>query len=435
MASKRRVRRTAGLISCYFSDALIKLAEGFDGRATRGRRWKSGLPLLKAAMLGVGAGCKGTAEVEEMTEEMFKSVRKLVGIARRVPDTTMRDFLCKGDPEELSNLLYIVGYDAWRRKALRPREDIDIPFAVISMDGKYPSIRDTGNNENLQVHHDEEGNATHGLLRTVTSTLITAQGRPILGAVPVRGDTNEQGSFKKAFGDNVRIYGRLFKVVTYDAGATSRSNADAVRSAGKHYLFQIADPRWVMYQTVALLFDGKSPDVVDEEIVSSNCRVVRELTVLPIAPTRKNLTMWKHTKTILRVHSRTYENGQLTGTKTRYFVTSMEHSALRADQWLKLVVLRWGVETSHQILDTAFEEDNRPWITEDARGALVVQLLRRIVYTIMTLYKSCTIRSEEERDMPWRRYLEWVRDLLKWPNAEELVGLRSRKFAVPRALA
>src|SRR4051812_44046319 len=95
--------------------------------------------------------------------------------------------------------------------------------------------------------------------------------------------------------------------------------------------------------------------------------------------TAKSLTQWKHTKAIFRVFSETYENGVRTGTKTRYFVSSMERTQLSADKWLELIILRWGVETSHQILDGAFAEDSRPWITTNARRALAVMLLRQLV--------------------------------------------------------
>ena len=87
---KRRIRRTAGLVSGYFCEDLLGRID--DPRSSRGRSWKSCLPLIKAVVLGLASGCKGLGEVEEMTEDMFGSVRKLVGIPFTVPDTTLRDF-------------------------------------------------------------------------------------------------------------------------------------------------------------------------------------------------------------------------------------------------------------------------------------------------------------------------------------------------------
>ena len=430
MASKRTVRRMAGLIVGYLSDDLLRRV--VDPRCEQGRRWRSCVPLLRAVLLGLVCGCKGLGEVEELTAELPLGVRRLLDIPRRTPDTTLRDFLCQLKPGSLSEVLYVLGYDAWRRKALLP--DGDFPWGILTCDGKYPAIRDTEVSDYLQVRHDDSGAATYGLVRTITATLVGA-GRPILGAIPVRGDTNEQGSFQQAFGDLVRIYGRLFRLVMYDAGAASLPNADAVRSGGKHYFFQVADPRWVMYQTLELLLADKAPVARDEEIVSSHVRIVRSLSMVALSPTEKNLTVWGHARTAFKVDSETYVDGVLTSTKTRYFITSLESSELTAEKWLRLVVLRWGVETAHQILDDAFAEDERPWITADAQGALAVMLLRRAAYTILTLYRSVTQRSDENRLLPFRKLMEWLKDAVKWPNATDLEGLRSRRFAVPPALA
>ena len=46
-----------------------------------------------------------------------------------------------------------------------------------------------------------------------------------------------------------------------------------------------------------------------------------------------------------------------------------------------------GVEVTHQILDQSFEEDTKPWVLNDPNGMLVVLVLRRIAYTLLTLYR------------------------------------------------
>lgn len=303
-----------------------------------------------------------------------------------------------------------------------------------------PTVRDIGDGEDgphryLQVHHDKDTREPlYGTIRIITGVLLTAVGRPILGATPVPGDTNEKGHFKQAFGELVRAYGRHFRVVLYDAGATSLPNAKAVLAAGKQYFFQVADPNWVMYQTIELLLRGVTPTARTEQ-VKGNKRLVRELTMKTVGQTRKNLTLWSHTQTIFKVHSETYEDGLLKSTKTRFFVSSLAAGELSPEKWLELVVLRWSVETAHQILDCAFEEDKHPWITSDANGALVVMLLRRLVYTLLTLYKSVTLRSDENREMTWRKLMEQLSDTLKQAQGTILDGLRPRTFAAPPAFA
>lgn len=446
MATKRKVTRRAGFLSCYFTDYLLSFAaEKADGRSTRGRTWKNPIPLFKAALLCIAAGCKGPREAEELMQDMPAWVRKMVGIRRWIPDTTLRSFLCKANPVELCRLVYIVGYDAWERAAIR--KALDIPFHVISLDGKYPSVSDVGQSKNhkqskyLQVHHDSETKQpTHGLVRTVTATLVTAIGRPIIGVTPIPGDTNEKGSFKKAFGDLVRHFGRRFAMVMYDAGATCLPNADAVVAAGKHYFFQVADPRWVMHQTLELLFRDKTPIVRDAQVISEKERkiVIRWLTIRPITERLKDTIFWKHTRSVFKVHSQTYVRGVLKkdSVKTRYFVCSMALTALIPEKWLALIVARWGVEVSHSILDMngAFEEDKHPWIHTDANGALVVQILRRVAYTLITLYRSVTLRNEKESLAPWRRHLEWLKETLKSERRDCFENLRTRQCKVPPAL-
>jgi hypothetical protein len=421
----------AGFIHRYFNADLF--SQIIDPRSTRGRRWKTPVPLLSALMLGLAAGCKGLTEVEEMTADMPKAVRKLTGLPRRVPDTTLRDFACRVDPAQVLRMLYVVGYDAWRRKALV--HDTNFPFGALSMDAKYPTLLDTHPSTFLQVHHNDAGEATHGMIRTVTASLVTAAGCPVLGATPIPAETNEQGCFAEAFGNATKIFGKLFRLVMYDAGAACEANANIVVTAGKDYLFQIANPRWIMHQTAELLTRDKAPQSVQEQPISQGKKLVRSLTVVPITQTQKSLTFWSHTKTVLKVYSETYEDGVVTGTKTRYFVSSIGHEEITASQWLALIVKRWGVETVHQILDTEFKEDDRPWISANAQGALVISLLRRVAYTLMTLYKSVTQRSDDNRRLPWRTLMGWIRDSLKWPNPEPFEELRARSFEVPPAFA
>jgi hypothetical protein len=425
----------AGFLHRFFSNALLKLVG--DPRREQGRRWKSALPLLRTVCVGLSAGCRGLLALENLTKRMPQAVRTLIGIIRFTPDTTLRDYLCKLNPYDLCKLIWIAGYDAWRRHALCPTGQF--PWGAASLDGKYPTVQDIGDGEDgpaphLQVHHDQEtGEALYGVIRVITSVLITAVGRPLIGATPVPGDTNEQGSFMQAFGDLVRIYGRLFRVVLYDAGAASLANADAVIKAGKEYFFQIADPKWVMYQTVELLLRDAAVVARTEEVTGIK-RVVRMLSMASVSRRNDGL-LWEHTQTIFKVYSETYKNGVLTKTKTRYFVSSLASTELPAEKWLKLIILRWGVETVHQILDGAFDEDNHPWITKDANGALVVMLLRRLVYTLMTLYKSVTLRSEENREMTWPELMKQITDTLEWAQGKILDGLRPRTFALPKALA
>ncbi|MEM6531554.1 MAG: ISAs1 family transposase, partial [Myxococcota bacterium] len=84
---------------------------------------------------------------------------------------------------------------------------------------------------------------------------------------------------------------------------------------------------------------------------------------------------------------------------------------------------------AHQILDTAFAEDEAPWIRADTNGMLVMLVLRRIAMTLLALFRAVTQRSEEKRKMPWPELLEWVRNTLLQASGQTIARLRKRSNA------
>ncbi len=113
------------------------------------------------------------------------------------------------------------------------------------------------------------------------------------------------------------------------------------------------------------------------------------------------------------------------------YVASFAPERLSSTHWLHLVRRHRGVENNnHHTFDTAFAEDDRPWIEADADGMLAVLLLRRIAYTLLALFRAAS-RTDEGRAIRWRALLAWVRDTLVAATAEQLAGLRAREVATP----
>ena len=81
----------------------------------------------------------------------------------------------------------------------------------------------------------------------------------------------------------------------------------------------------------------------------------------------------------------------------------------------------------HHTFDAVFREDDKPWITTDAQGALSVLLMRRLAYNILTLFRTVTQRSARGRHMPWRELCRWFYNMLLVVTDEQLEGLRPRK--------
>jgi hypothetical protein len=226
----------------------------------------------------------------------------------------------------------------------------------------------------------------------------------------------------------------LFRLVTYDAGACSLDNATYARSRGVHYLFGLKDSQPSLLAEAARCLGGIEPfeaAALSEDVVSGR-RVVRRLYLADAAQCIASPDGWEHLHAVMRVQIETFDSkGKSVSTEERYFISSLPLARLTAEQWLLLVRRHWGVETAHQVLDVSFEEDNHPWLTTHPRGALVIVVLRRIAYTLLTLFRSVTQRSTERRLMPWKQLLGHIFLCLVTATAAQLDGLRRRLPAAP----
>ena len=426
MAQNARMTRTmAGLLKSRLPDA--RLDEVADPRDPRGQRW--GLPtLLTTLVVALTAGGRSLAQAEMLTAELSSAARRLLGIDRRVPDTTLRETACRLDPGQLRGALQATAGAAQRRKALRPE---GFPFGVVALDGKataLPSCDDWY----AQRKSNAEGEVM-GLLRTVSCALVSCRAKPLLDAVPIPAPTNEMGVFQHALDELMATYGScdLFRLISYDAGACSEDNARAVRQHGLHYLFGLkAGQPTLLAEAEAWLGSLPSEQAMaqTEDALSGGRRCVRRLYA---TEELAGFGGWDHLRMMLRVESETLDaQGRRLAYENRYFVSSLPACRLTASQWLRLVRNHWGVENEcHGTLDLAFEEDDHPWIEAHPRGALAIALLRRIAYNLLTLFRSVTQRSDERRRTPWRTLMHWLHVALLTAKEALVAGLRARRLA------
>jgi predicted transposase YbfD/YdcC len=345
----------------------------------------------------------------------------------------MRDALGRVQPHDLTSSLHALVLAAHRRKALRL--DLDLPFGIASMDGKGFSIPGC-DDFYAQRQTRDEGAPLVGVVRTITVTLTSSAAKPCIDVMPIAASTNEMGSFRHALDQLVQTYGHLdlFRLVTYDAGACSLDNANAVREQNLHYLFGLKATQPTLYNQARLWLRSRTVDDADaktEDIAGPNTVVRR----IYIGSSTAEPEGWTHLRTVLRVESETFDpNGNRIAHEDRYFLSSLATDRLTPEQWLSAVRAHWGVETTHQILDVSFKEDDHPWIESEPRAALVVAILRRIVYTMLALFRSVTQRSDGRRATPWRILLEDIHDSLLTLADHHLHGLRRRKVSPLPAL-
>ena len=422
----RRLRRMVGLLKARLPE--LGLDAVADPRAREGR-W-SLAQILRATLVGLMAGCKGLSEAEQLTAGLSVAAQRQLGLPRRLADTTARDALCQVSLDELRSVLHRTVHAAWRRKALEP---VGLPVSVLALDGKVTALP-CFNQPFVQTQHPEVG-SPYGLVRTMTAALVSAPGRPCIDAIPIPASTNEVGHFQAAFKSLVETYDSLFDVVSYDAGGFSRANADAVAAAGKDYLFALKDEHRTMCRLADELL--ASEPVLDrtEDMLDSATTVVRSLRLLRADPSwsygdRKGpaQSLWPHAKAFLLVEYVKLQHGSVIERYDRMYVSSLDPKRLTTPQWLLLVRSHWGVENqNHHTLDTAFAEDDRPWIEADANGMLAVLLLRRVAYTLLALFRAVTLRSDEHRAMRWKSLLTWVRDALVAAAPEHMMNLGVRE--------
>ena len=424
----RQLRRLAGLLAVRLPELDLDAVP--DPRAREGR-WSLG-QILRGTLVGLMAGCKSLWEAEDLSSRLSSPMRRLLGVPRRLADTTLRDALCKPTlVTGLRSALHRAVRAAWRRKALAP---VDLPIGVLALDGKVTALPCI-NGEFAQTQHPEQG-LPYGLVRTVTCALVSAAGRPCIDAIPIPSATNEMGHFQAAFASVVRTYGKLFQMVTYDAGALSEANGKAVVDAKKDYLFALKNEHRTMLKLATELLAAQEVVSRTVDVLDSQTTVTRTLKLLAVDPSWSydnskgpEESVWSHAKAFLAVESVTLRDGVVIENEVRLFVSSRAPERLAPRQWLKVVRAHWAVENNnHHTLDTAFAEDERPWIEADENGMLAVLMLRRIAYTLLALFRAVTQRSEENRAMRWKALLARVRDALVAATEETLAGLRTREI-------
>jgi predicted transposase YbfD/YdcC len=416
---KRRDRRHLGILKRRLPE--LRLDEVRDPRKARGKRW-SLAAVLKTCLAGLVSGCRSLLQVEALSQEMGPGSRHLLGLDRRLADTTMRDALVRVSPSELRKCLHRQVKAARHRKALDPE---GLPFGVVAIDGKSVTL-DAWDKRYAQRHRDADHQNARGLLRTLTCCLTSSSSKVCIDAVPIPATTSEMGCFARAFRGLCSAFGRgLFQLASMDAGMCSLDNATLVVDYGKDYLFGCKQDQPTLLREAQRLLAHQDKPLAETVDIRGNKEVRR---CLYLSGDMAGYLNWSHLQTVLRVQSE--EVDQRTGevhTESRYFISSLQPDALTPEQWLSVIRGHWAVENQcHWTWDAVFREDERPWIRNDPQGALVVMLLRRMSFNMLALFRSVTQRSAERRQIPWRDLLRRMYNAAICSQLLDVKSLRAR---------
>ena len=399
-----------------------------DPRHTKNRKWTLE-QLLVLLLMGLVSGKLGFKDVEEMSGLLSAAVRRAFGITGDISDGAMWDLCQRLSWEKVQNILVESAKAAHRRHALDAIAD-HVPVPMVALDGKYYTkawTRTSGDDDEswkqdfpfLQEKR-RDGNRVIGEVRVMSVLLVRGNAPVFLDAVPVRGSTNEMGTFKEVFERLMEQWGdkQLFRLVSMDAGMVSRENADIVDAADMGYLMAIKDNQPEMIAEMKRQLAGRSQAEADchtTERYQGKTVEYRLWQTQDIA----GWNGWSHIKQGFREERRTIHQDPETQDEvgTRYFVTNRLFPHLNSKDWLKVIRNHWQVENNgHCVLDVSLNEDKRPW-SRQPHVHLVIALLRRVAFNLLSLYRGVCQRSEENRRMPWRSLLNQV--YIVWVSASE----------------
>jgi hypothetical protein len=220
----------AGVLNARLPE--LQLGEVIDPRSPRGRRWRSIGPHLRSMLVAMLSGATGLSAVEALTADLSRSMRRLLGIARRIADTSLRNVLVKLDLDSLRQVIYRQVRAAHRRHALGPH---GLPFGVVSIDGKVTQLP-CWDGRLISRQRSADKRSAFGLMRTLTAVLQSSRAKVCLDAMPYSARTNEGASLLRAVDALLQAYEHPYKLLpspstaltaAFYAGKTCRSTTMA----------------------------------------------------------------------------------------------------------------------------------------------------------------------------------------------------------------
>lgn len=430
-------RRAARFLQHEFG--RLDFSEVRDLRGERGRKTWSVEQYSRAMVAGMVAGRTGFAGLERLSARMSGEFRQVVGVPRRIPDTTVRDYVVKADVHGYRSVLRSQAHSLYRSKCLERRRDF--PIHMMSIDGKYRSVwvqeKEAGQYPFFQQKGETEGERQRGEVRTITVSLVSSRSTFVLDCIPVRAETNEMGMFPDVMNSLLEDWGQteLCELIATDAGSASLHNATLVDEAGLGYLMVLNDFQPELLKEAERQLEHRTDKDADATWTQTSYQGKTVEYRLWVSCNMAGWNGWDHLRQVLRVERRVISEqpGEPVQVGTRYFLSNLTRNRLSPAEWIHVIRARWSVENGvHWTLDAILGEDNRPW-TRNPHGMLVAQMLRRMALNILALYRGVHLRSKENRGRPWRHFLEDFYDVIQ--HADELDLLDRRQLRRRLAIA
>lgn len=367
-----------------------------DPRHRKGQRW-SFRYLVDLLLTGALLQAPSLALVEDLSEE----------IGLRVPDSTLAYLLARIDPHPLRAVLHAEVRRLHRSKTLRPE---GLPFGVLAVDGKTSWVGSHAGDAEAQAQ-DGRWN-----LRWMRAVLTSARSRPCIDQDVIPAATNEMGHFPAFWKALRRAYARadLFRLVTLDAGYTSKDNAALIDGDGMAYVLRVKESQPTLLaemQRVLGAPTGQPAARSPWESVKGRQVQRRLFRTEDLA----GFDDWAHLRqgwlvqTVVR-----HLDGREEVVMERWFITNLPWNTLSPRQLLHVVRGHWAIENDcNWVLDVVWREDTTAWATNAKAIPTHAPLrtlswLRMLAYNVLGVLARVRLRSRPT----WRALRDALRRVL-----------------------
>lgn len=391
-------------------------AQVADPRDVRGQRHKH-RGLLNLLVVGFASGLSTLREIEDLSADLSGVARRMLGVVKRVSDTTLYLLLASQTVAGLRETLVAQVKGLWRSK--RVSNDL-FRLGVAAYDGKSVWSSTLKCIEGAKEMTTESGVIVSSLAM-LNAVLVSSSARPCLDVQLIREKSGESPAFREM----VRRVGQNFfdqvDIFTGDAGLMCRENATVVRGLGKHFVFTVKGNMQRLFAMATSMFAGSgSPARITREERRAGAVVTRTLHTLTISDV-PDLGIYD-AQELWRLEQRTESPSGLVQSEVRFFITSLPPRELSPTEKLTVIRLHWGIENNrHWTLDVAFEEDDRQPCQLSRRSVEVTCWMRALAYNLVGALRARAPRKDA-RPQPWRRTMQLLRDVLLTAPREDLTA-------------
>jgi len=388
--------------------------------------------VMSALVVGVVTAASSLRAVEQRTEQVAREHvgGAVQGLKRRIADNTFTTLIKRLPFGDVVKRLHALVKAEHRRGNLEP---VLLPMAAAAVDGKNVATlrwhdlcrvfdldpqttsvkqvrkRLTKQYPNVQLCEPKEGKP-YALARVHTVTLISSNAAPCIHQRPIRGDTNEIGSMPALLKELHAAYGRtgLVKLITTDAGNTSRGVAALVVKLGWNYFSQIKCELGEIYKEAVRALGRRQTSTADFSYTERQKGAEVTYHVWQYDLSEEGWLDWTHARQIIRVQRTVVDAAGKQTIGNRYYVSSLTTEQLTATNAATISRGHWRCEEeTHWTSDAQLNEDlcRLSW-SRHPNGVFVVHAVRMIGLAILAVARKLSRLGYSKQTPTWRQVAE-----------------------------